>query len=112
MITMIRFLVTYDEPADPAAFDEHYRTVHEPLTRRLPGLVAFNVHRQPRSVRGPAYYQIVELTWPDWETAEAAFASHGGKATAADMANLDAPVRSCLYEVPDAHPGVDQTNTA
>ena len=109
---MIRFLVTYDEPADPAAFDEHYRTVHEPLTSRLPGLVAFNVHRQPRSVRGPAYYQIVELTWPDWETAEAAFASHGGKATAADMANLDAPVRSCLYEVPDAHPGVDQTNTA
>ena len=98
---MIRFLVTYDEPADPAAFDEHYSTVHEPLTRRLPGLVDFTVHREPRSVRGSAYYQIVELTWPDRETAQAAFASPEGRATADDMANLDAPVRSCLYEVPD-----------
>jgi uncharacterized protein (TIGR02118 family) len=73
--------------------------VHEPLTRRLPGLVAFSVHRRPRSVRGPAFYQVVELTWPNWETAQAAFASPEGKATAADMTNVDAPVRSCLYEL-------------
>jgi hypothetical protein len=66
----------------------------------LPGLVAFSVHRQPRTVRGQAYYQVVELTWPDWETAEAAFTSAEGKATAADMANLDTLVRSCLYEIP------------
>lgn len=98
---MIRFLVTYDQPADPAAFDRHYRTVHEPLTRRLPGLLAYTVHRQPRPVRGAAYYQVVELTWPDWHSCEAAFASPEGKATAADMANLDAPTRSCLYEVAD-----------
>ncbi|MDT0263671.1 EthD family reductase [Jatrophihabitans lederbergiae] len=104
---MIRFLVTYDRPADPEAFDRHYRTVHAPLTRRLPRLLAYTVHRQPRAVRGAAYYQVVELTWQDRETAEAAFASPEGRATAADMANLDAPTRSCLYEVldqpPDSH---------
>ncbi len=98
---MIRFLVTYDQPADPEAFDRHYRTVHEPLTRRLPSLLAYTVHRRPRAVRGAAYYQVVELTWPDLDTAEAAFVSPEGRATAADMANLDAPTRSCLYEIPD-----------
>lgn len=76
---MIRFLIIYDEPSDPAGFDEHYHAVHEPLTRRLPGLVAFTVHRRPHSVRGPAYYQVVELTWPDWETAEAELRLPGRK---------------------------------
>ena len=98
---MIRFLITYDQPTDPEAFDRHYREVHEPLTRRLPDVMTYTVHRQPRTVRGAAYYQVVELTWPDPDTAEAAFASPEGRATAADMVNLDAPTRSCLYEVPD-----------
>lgn len=96
---MIRFLVTYDRPADPEAFDRHYRTVHEPLTRLLPALLAYTVHRQPRAVRGAPYHQVVELTWQDRDTAEAAFASPEGRATAADMANLHAPTRSCLYEI-------------
>jgi uncharacterized protein (TIGR02118 family) len=97
---MIRFLITYDTPTDPTAFDRHYQEVHVPLAQQLPGLIDYTVVRDPQQVRGAAYYQIAELTWPDWETARAAFASPQGQATAADMANLDAPTRSCLYEVP------------
>ena len=34
----VRFLALYETPADPEAFDRHYREVHIPLGRRLPGL--------------------------------------------------------------------------
>jgi uncharacterized protein (TIGR02118 family) len=97
---VIRFLITYDTPADPEAFDRHYQEVHMPLARQLSGLVDYTVVHAPRTVRGDAYYQVAELTWPDWDSAQAAFASPEGRATAADMVNLDAPTRSCLYEVP------------
>jgi uncharacterized protein (TIGR02118 family) len=97
---VIRFLITYDTPTNPEAFDRHYRQVHMPLTRQLPDLLDYTVVKNPQTVRGAAYYQVAELTWPDWQAARAAFASPQGKATAADMANLDAPTRSCLYEVP------------
>jgi uncharacterized protein (TIGR02118 family) len=28
---VIRFLITYDTPADPEAFDRHYQEVHMPF---------------------------------------------------------------------------------
>ena len=65
---MIRFLITYDTPADPEAFDRHYQEVHMPLARQLPGLLDYTVVRAPRTVRGDAYYQVAELTWPDWDS--------------------------------------------
>jgi uncharacterized protein (TIGR02118 family) len=34
----VRFLALYETPADPEAFDRHYREVRIPLGRRLPGL--------------------------------------------------------------------------
>ncbi|MGO9781118.1 MAG: EthD family reductase [Streptosporangiaceae bacterium] len=33
-----RFLALYETPADPEAFDRHYREIHIPLECRLPGL--------------------------------------------------------------------------
>ncbi len=98
---MVRFLVTYDTPSDPEAFERHYDEVHAPLTRRLPHVVGFTVHRRPKTVRGVGYFQVTEVTWRSWEAVQTAFASEAGQAAAADMANLDAPTRSCLYEVPD-----------
>ena len=35
---MVRFLVLYDTPEDPAVFDKHYSEVHIPLAKQLPGL--------------------------------------------------------------------------
>ncbi|MGI8750948.1 MAG: EthD family reductase [Acidimicrobiales bacterium] len=98
---MIRFLVTYDIPHDPTAFDQQYGEVHQPLTARLPGILSYTVHRAPRAVRGSACHQVVEVTWPNWDAVERAFASPEGLAAAGDMANLEAPTRSCLYEVPE-----------
>jgi len=98
---VIRFLITYDIPHDPAAFDRHYREVHQPLTARLPGILSYTVSRAPRVVRGAGYHQVVEVTWPNWDAVDRAVSSPEGRAAADDMPNLDAPTRSCLYEVPE-----------
>ena len=37
---MVRFMVLYDQPEDAEAFDRHYRVVHIPLAKKLPGLRA------------------------------------------------------------------------
>ena len=34
----VRFLALYETPTEPEAFDRHYREVHIPLARQLPGL--------------------------------------------------------------------------
>lgn len=108
---MIRFLVVYQAPDDPAAFEAHYRDVHVPLTLKLPGLLSYTLSRGHRAVRGQPPYLVAELTWPDWTAFEAAFASPEGRAAAADMANLTAPVASFAYEAEEQLPSVRVEDT-
>jgi len=99
---MVRFLVLYDTPADPEAFERHYRDIHIPLVKQLPGLRRYTISRNHRGVRGDAssYYMIAELDWDDMDALGAAFASEIGQAAAADVPKF-APtgVRSLVYEV-------------
>jgi uncharacterized protein (TIGR02118 family) len=84
-----RFLALHETPADPGAFDRHYREVHIPLGRRLPGLRRYAVGRDVAAVRGgPPYYLVAELEWDTMDELRAAFASPEGRATAADAARL------------------------
>jgi uncharacterized protein (TIGR02118 family) len=100
---MVRFLVLYDTPADPEAFERHYREIHIPLVKQLPGLRRYTISRNHRGVRGDAsYYMIAELDWDDMDALREAFASEIGQATAADVPNFAAAgVRSLVYEVED-----------
>ena len=95
----VRFLALYETPNDPEAFDRHYREVHIPLGRRLPGLRRYAVGRDVAAVRGVPYYLVAELEWDTMEELRAAFASPEGRATAADAARLQelAPVRSMIF---------------
>ena len=98
-----RFLALYETPADPGAFDRHYREIHIPLGRRLPGLRRYAVGRDAAAVRGEPYYLIAELDWDTMDELRAAFASPEGRATAADAARLAelAPVRSMIFSMDD-----------
>jgi uncharacterized protein (TIGR02118 family) len=99
---VIRFLVVYETPADPAAFDRHYRDVHIPLAKTLPGLRQYTISRNAVAVRGgEAFYLVAELDWDDIDAMQAAFASPVGRATAADVEILapDGAVRSLIFEV-------------
>lgn len=99
-----RFLALYETPADSGAFDRHYRQIHIPLMRDLPGLRRCTVGRDLAAVRGAPYYLVAELEWDTMDDLRAAFASAEGRATAADAARLQqlAPVRSMIFAVDDA----------
>ncbi len=94
-----RFLALYETPADPEALGRHYREVHIPLACQLPALRRYTVGGQAAAIRGAPYYLIAELEWDTMEDLRAAFASPGGRATAADAARLQelAPVRSMIF---------------
>jgi uncharacterized protein (TIGR02118 family) len=94
-----RFLAVYGTPADPTAFDRHYREVHIPLLRQLPGLRRCTVSRDVTALHGAPYYLIAELDWDTMAGLRAAFASAAGQATAADAARLQelAPVRRMIF---------------
>jgi uncharacterized protein (TIGR02118 family) len=99
-----RFLAVYETPADPNAFDRHYRDVHIPIAQRLPGLRRYVVSRDVAAVRGDPYYLVAQLEWNTMADLRAAFASGAGRATAADAANLQqlATVRSMTYTANEA----------
>ncbi len=99
-----RFLAVYETPADPEAFGRHYREVHVPLLRRLPGLRRQVVSRDVTALHGEPYYLIAELDWDTMDDLRAAFASAEGQATAADAARLQqlAPVRRMIFTADEA----------
>ncbi len=99
----VRFLALYETPADPEAFDRHYREVHMPLARRVPGLRRYVIGRDVTPVRGGPYHLVAELEWDTMEELRAAFASPEGRAAAADAARLQelTQVRSMIFTVDD-----------
>ncbi len=86
---MARILVLYNPPADAAAFDKYYRETHIPLAKRIPGLRSANVSvAPPRVMAGNPAHLVAELIFDSMADIEAAFASHEGQATVADLANF------------------------
>ena len=100
---MVRFLVLYDKPRDPEAFERHYRDVHIPLAKKLPGLRRYTISRNVAPVRGgDVYYLVAELDWDDRAALQRAFQSPEGQATAADVPELAGDgVHSMVFELED-----------
>jgi uncharacterized protein (TIGR02118 family) len=102
-VYMVRFLVLYNKTSDIEGFERHYREVHIPLTKKLPGLRRYTLSRQMTPIRGgQPFYLVAELDWDDMDLLKQAFASPQGKATASDVANLaqwSPDVRSMIYEL-------------
>jgi uncharacterized protein (TIGR02118 family) len=99
-----RLLVLWETPSDPEAFDRHYREVHIPLVRRLPGVRRYVLGRDAAAVRGAPCHLVAEVDWDTMAELHAAFASPEGRATSGDVAILQelAPVRSMIFTVDDS----------
>ncbi len=84
---MVKLVVAYGEPADQAAFDQHYADVHIPLVRKLPHLQRFETGKVLGTPDGsPApYYFIAELWFEDADLLQAAMQSPEGQAAGADV---------------------------
>ena len=83
-----RLLVQYGQPADPRAFDEHYRDVHIPLARKIPGVVRFTIAHPSPVGDGPAPYLVAELDFESEDAMNEALGSNPGQAAAADIGNF------------------------
>jgi uncharacterized protein (TIGR02118 family) len=98
---MARFLVLYNQPADPAAFDRYYFETHVPLAKKIPGMRSFTVNSgKPTMVTGSlSPHLIAELEFDSMEAIQAAMASPEGQAAAADLANFaQAGVTLLVYD--------------
>lgn len=99
-----RLLVLYETPADPEAFDRHYREIHIPLVHRLPGLRRYTAGRNVIQMRGgEPYYLVIEADWDSMDELRSAFASPQGLATAEDAARLQelTAMRGMIFTVDD-----------
>jgi uncharacterized protein (TIGR02118 family) len=100
---MVRLLVLYNKPSDIEKFEQHYREVHIPLVKKLPGLRRYTLSRHMTPVRGAEpFYLVAEMDWDEMDLLQQAFASPQGKATARDVANLaqwSPDIRSMIYEL-------------
>lgn len=86
---MVKLIVLYGQPTDPAAFDAHYSSTHAPLAAKMPGLRRFEAAKCS-SMDGSAspYYLQAELWFDDAAALQACFASPEGQAAAGDVPNF------------------------
>jgi uncharacterized protein (TIGR02118 family) len=87
---MVKLVVAYGAPDDPAAFDAHYERTHAPLARAIPGLRRFETGKvlgTPDGAPAP-YYFIAELSFDDAEALQTAMVTPEGQAAAGDVPNF------------------------
>jgi uncharacterized protein (TIGR02118 family) len=84
---MVKLVVCYGAPDDPAAFDEHYASTHAPLAQKIPTLRRFEAGKVLGTADGsPApYYLLAELWFDDADALQAAMGSPEGQAAANDV---------------------------
>lgn len=63
----MKLVALYQEPADPAAFDEAYFNTHIPLIEKVPGLQKTVVTRFTRTIMGDGFYMMAEMYFADKE---------------------------------------------
>lgn len=87
---MIRLMVLYGPPNDPATFERYYQQTHIPLVQKIPGLKGF-VTSKPAVLnpqeRSP-YYLIAELYFENMAALQAALQSPERQATVNDLQNF------------------------
>lgn len=87
---MVKLVVAYGQPEDPAAFDEHYAATHIPLVEKIPNLRRFESGKVVGTPDGsaPPFYYLAELSFDDAEQLQAAMVSPEGEAAGADVATF------------------------
>jgi len=84
---MVKLVVCYGQPDDPAAFDKHYADTHVPLAEKIPNMRRFEYGKVMGTPDGSAapYYYMAELSFDSVEDLQAAMGSAEGQAAGADV---------------------------
>jgi len=101
---MHKLLVTYTRPNDISAFEKHFREVHAPMARKIPGLKKLVINRITGNALGgpPSLYLLVGLQFGPKEDYDAAMRSEENAAAGRDAAALCRATGS-KFEVLIAH---------
>ncbi len=95
---MIKMLALFKRPQDADEFDRHYKEVHDPLMRRVPGLERMEVIRNLKAFGGePEYYQITEMYFPSKEAFKMAMGSEENKAAGKDLMSFARDVVTLVH---------------
>ncbi|HZL87910.1 MAG TPA: EthD family reductase [Pirellulaceae bacterium] len=96
---MIRLLVLYGHPTDPAAFDRYYRENHIPIAKRMKGLKKWTIGKVQGTPDGttPPFYYVADLYLETREDFERLLASPEGQAAVADVPNYATGGVTFLY---------------
>ena len=84
---MVKLVVCYGAPDDPAAFDKHYTDTHVALVEKIAHLRRFEHGKVLGTPEGSAapYYYLAELSFDSVEDLQAAMGSAEGQAAGADV---------------------------
>lgn len=95
---MVKLVVLYKKPADVAAFESHYREIHTPLAKKMPGLRKLEVSHFTGSPGGePKFYMMAELSFDTKEVMMAALGSPEGKAAAKDVMSFAGDIIHMMF---------------
>ena len=96
---MIRLLVLYGHPTDPAAFDRYYREKHIPIAKQMKGLKKWTIGKVQGTPGGekPPFYYVADLYMENHEHFEQLLASPEGQAAVADVPNYATGGVTFLY---------------
>ncbi len=98
----VKLTVVYDNPTDPAAFEEHYKTVHVPLAGRVKGVKRAELAKVfPKEDGSPTpAYRVAELYFDDYKSAVDAIGTPEGQALLGDAQQLgSAGVKFLLCDI-------------
>jgi uncharacterized protein (TIGR02118 family) len=93
----MKIIALYKQPADPAAFDQAYFTIHLPLLDKVPGLQKTAVTRFTRSLSGEAFYLMAEMYFSDKEALKAAMRSPEMASAGENLNSFAEGLPSMLY---------------
>ena len=87
---MVKIVVLYGPPTEPAAFEDYYANTHLPLAAKMPNVERFEASRVVGTPDGSdaPYYRIAELWFDSQDALQATMASPEGKGTVADIPNF------------------------
>jgi uncharacterized protein (TIGR02118 family) len=87
---MVKVVVLYGPPSDPAAFEDYYANTHLPLAAKMPNVRRFEASRVSGTPDGgeASYYRIAELWFDSQEELQSSTSSAEGQATVADIATF------------------------
>lgn len=86
---MYQITIIYNQPTDPAAFDDYYSAKHVPLVDAITGVSAFSFDKcESLDETPPAAYALAQLRFESKDAAVQALGSPEGQAAAGDVANF------------------------